>query len=85
MAVFDHWAYIFALLLHAPVRVEAAVVVPPPEVMAAQHMGSAPVVLSKPLPKVQCGSFIARVIGRDCSPSSQPPRGTPVRKLHGGR
>ena len=85
MAVFDHWAYIFALLLYAPVRAEAAVVVPPPEVMAAQHWGHAPIVVAKPLPKVQCGCLTVRVAV--CSPaaSSQPPRPTPVHKSHGGR
>src|SRR5215469_17164906 len=50
MAVFDHWAYIFALLLHAPIRVEAAVVVPPPEVHAAQEAERVRAVLSQPLP-----------------------------------
>ena len=85
MAVFDHWAYIFALLLHAPVRVEAAVVVPPPEVMAAQHLGHAPVVMSKPFPKVQCGCLTVRVADCGRAPSSQPLRPAPVRKSHGGR
>ena len=96
MAVYDHWAYIFALLLYAPVRVEAAVVVPPPEVMAAQHWGRAPVVVAKPLPKVQCGCLTVRVADGSCSPSSQAPRTTTapdrqspainiIRKLYGGR
>jgi hypothetical protein len=84
MAVYDHWAYIFALLLYAPVRVEAAVVVPPPKVIAAQHLGHAPVVVAKPLPKVQCGCLTVRVA--DCGRSaSSPPRPTPARKLHGER
>ena len=82
MPVFDHWAYIFALLLYAPVRgVEAAVVVPPPEVMAAQHLGHTPVMVAKPLPKMQCRCSTMPVV----SPSSQPTRSTPVRKLRGGR
>lgn len=45
MAVFDYWAYIFALILHAPVRLEAAVVMPPPEVLAAQRSWHAPAAL----------------------------------------
>ncbi|WP_263368030.1 cupin domain-containing protein [Edaphobacter bradus] len=54
MAVFDHWAYIFALILHAPLRLEAAVVAPPREAQAAQHGSTARTrtVLSQPLPKL---------------------------------
>jgi len=85
MAVFDHWAYIFALLLYAPIRTEAAVVVPPPEVMAAQHLGHAPVVIAKPLPKLQCGCITVRVADCGCAAASQPTHPNPVRKSHGGR
>jgi quercetin dioxygenase-like cupin family protein len=62
MAVFDHWAYIFALLLHAPIRVEAAVVVPPPEVLAAQEAGRARTVLSQPLPTLAGGHITVQVV-----------------------
>jgi hypothetical protein len=59
MTRFDYWAYIFALILHAPVRVEAAVVMPPPEVRFAQQASGACTILSKPLPKVAAGSGVS--------------------------
>jgi hypothetical protein len=59
MTRFDYSAYIFALILHAPVRVEGAVVIPPPQVRVAQHANGAGAVLSKPLPKVGAGSGVS--------------------------
>ncbi len=41
MAAFDHLAYIFALIVHAPLPLEAAVVIPPPQALAA-HYNSTP-------------------------------------------
>jgi len=62
MAVFDHWAYIFALVLHAPLRLEAAVVVPPPEVQAQREAERARTVLSQSLPKLAGDRLAVKVV-----------------------
>jgi quercetin dioxygenase-like cupin family protein len=75
MPVFDHWAYIFALILYAPVRVEAAVVAPPPEVLA-QHAEHARTVLSQPLPKLDGSQLAVHLVEVHYGPgeSSEPHR-----------
>lgn len=52
MAVVDHLAYIFALIIHAPLSIEAAVVAPPPQAPAAHYLATprAATILTQPLP-----------------------------------
>ena len=76
----DHWAYIFALIIHAPLPLEAAVVAPPPEASAA-HYDTAPrttTILTQPLPQLRGGDLTVQVLevrygpGESSMPHSHP-------------
>ena len=72
MAASDSWAYIFALILYAPIHVEAAVVMPP--------QGAAPKpaqtarsrnVISQPLPKLNGDQLTVHVVEVRFGPGEQ--------------
>jgi len=76
MAVFDHLAYIFALIIHAPLPIEAAVVIPPPQAPAA-HYSAAPrvtTIFTQPLPPLHSDALNLQVLEVRYAPgeSSQP-------------
>src|SRR5215471_19149341 len=82
MAVFDHLAYIFALIIHAPLPMEAAVVIPPPQAQApAAHYSTAPrvaTILTQPLPPLHGDALKLQVLevrygpGESSLPHSHP-------------
>jgi quercetin dioxygenase-like cupin family protein len=63
MAGFDSWAYIFALILYAPIHAEAAVVMPPqnaaPKTVQTARSKN---VMSQPLPKLNGDQLIVHVV-----------------------
>ena len=65
MAGFDTWAYICALILYAPIHVEAAVIMPPqdttpkPKPVPAAHSSN---VMSHPLPKLNGDQLTVHVV-----------------------
>jgi quercetin dioxygenase-like cupin family protein len=76
MVVFDHLAYLFALIIHAPLPVEAAVVMPPPQALA-MHYNAAPrvtTILTHPLPPLHGDAPKLQVVEVRYGPgeSSQP-------------
>lgn len=80
MTVFDHGAYIgayiFAMFLHAPLRLEAAVVAPPHEAVVAhlEQAARSRTVFSQPLPKLDGDRLKVHIVEVQYGPgeSSQP-------------
>ncbi len=76
MAVFDHLAYLFAMIIHAPLPVEAAVVMPPPHALAAYYNATprAATILTQPLPPLHGDALKFQVLEVRYAPgeSSQP-------------
>ncbi|HEY2038445.1 MAG TPA: cupin domain-containing protein [Edaphobacter sp.] len=64
MAGFDSWAYVFALILYAPIHVEAAVITQPPHEAVPEQAQTARSknVISQPLPKLNGDRLIVHVV-----------------------